>query len=91
MDCEEVRLPAQARADGALDGARDVVQLQVEEDALALGAEHAERFGAVGEEELEADLVERDGVADADDGFRGLAGGGDVEGDDQGVVFHGPG
>ena len=67
------------------------MKLQVEEDALALAAEKPERLGTVGEKELEADLVEGDGVADAGDGLRGLAGGGNVEGDDEGVVFHGEG
>ncbi len=55
-------------AHGRADGLRDVEELEVREDLLALADEPVDELEvAAGREQLEADLVELDGLAQAED------------------------
>ena len=71
---------------GVLDGVVDVEQLDVEKDLLALADEPLGEGEAAGEAELQANLVEGDGVAERRDHFLGRLDGGHVEADDQAVA-----
>jgi hypothetical protein len=80
-DAEPRRLDA-----GGGDRVRDVVELEVEEDVGAARLHHADDVGAGVDEELLADLVERDRVAQPADRGLGRGHGVDVEADDQSVA-----
>ena len=65
MHRQEGRAEPRDGLDPFLDGVGDVVELHVEEDALAGGSQIARESEAAGKGELVADLVERDVVAEA--------------------------
>ncbi len=77
-----------ATADGAAHGFTDVVILHVEKDPLAAIDESAHVIHTGGGVEFHSYLIKGSGVAERGDQFVGLAGGVEVEGDDDGVVFH---
>jgi hypothetical protein len=64
---------------GVSDGARDVVVLEVEEDAPAAVGQGADQVGARAREEGRPDLVEVDGVREAVHEVEGLVTGRNVQ------------
>jgi hypothetical protein len=70
-------------ADGGGDGVGDVVELEVEEDRAATGAEFADEGVAFGEVELEADLVPAAEAVETVDEVESGGSLGVVEGDDE--------
>ena len=57
VDVEDVGTEVHERAEPAGHGVRDVVELEVEEDVLALAAQPADDFAADAVEELHADFI----------------------------------
>ncbi len=60
MDSEQVNAEICRAADGALDGFWNVVELEVEKNALVAGEQFLDDGGAFGGIKLQADLVEVD-------------------------------
>ena len=82
MDVEHEHAVARRLADGRADGVRDVVELEIEEDAKAPLAGELDRGGTGGGEELRADLAAaQDAVQAAEQGV-GLVQARDVERDE---------
>ena len=67
----------------ALDGLADIVQLQVDEDLLSLGNQFANELHPGGSVKLQADFVERCGIAERMDEGTGIGGRLEVQRDDQ--------
>src|SRR5579875_411739 len=88
VDGEKFEAGAGDLADGAADGFADIVELHIEEDLLAAGAEFTGEGHTGGGVEFHADFVEANAVAEAFDQGKGFAGGLEIEGDDDGVVSH---
>src|SRR5262245_46505870 len=83
----EKRCPQPGNAfDAPGNGVADVVQLEVEEDALARAGEHAREVDPTRIGKLITDLVERDGFAEPCDQRLRLRNRRQVEGDDQPLV-----
>lgn len=80
--------------DGLGHGVGDVVELEIEEDAVSAVGDLTDEVGAVGGEELEADLDPLDGAVKAVEEGEGFLAGGQVEGEDElaaAFVWHGVG
>ena len=70
VDVEDVGAEVHQRAEPACHGVRDVVELEVEEDVLALTAQPADDFATDAVEELHADFIVRDAIPELlDEGF----------------------
>ena len=83
----EKRCPEPRNAfDASGNGVADIVQLEVEEDALAGAGQHAREVDAARKGELITDLVERDGFAEPCDQRLRLADRRHVERDDQSLA-----
>src|SRR5215472_2896050 len=68
------------------DGCADVVQLEIEKDTLAGAHQRLGEWKTSGECQLIADLVERDGVAEAIDHCVGARDRREIEGEDQAIA-----
>src|SRR5262249_38748706 len=80
----EKRCPEPGNAfDAPGDGVADIMQLEVEEDALTRTGEHAREVDPTRKGELITDLVKRDGFAEPGDQRLRLGNRRHVEGDDQ--------
>ena len=83
MHREEGRAQSRDAFNALRNGIADVVQLEIEEDALARAGEHARKIDPAGEGELIADLVERHRFAQPRHQRLRLGDGADIERDDQ--------
>src|SRR5690606_20020973 len=84
VDGEHVHAEGSGGFDGARHGRRDVMVLQIEEDALSAALERAHDVGPCGGEELGADLVPVHGRPQALHEVERGPGIGQIEGDDNG-------
>ncbi len=86
VDGEELGADGGDGTNGAGDGVRDVVELEVEEDGAAAMAQFADDGGAFGDEELEADLEPAAEVVELAGEGEGGRSTGVIEGDDEAGV-----
>ena len=75
----QVHAKAGASLHGTRDGAGDIVQFEVEKDALAGILDHSHHVGALGGEELQADFVEIHRIAEAGNHTGHFGFGGDIK------------
>ena len=88
MDIDNVGAEAHERREAACHGVRDVVELEVEEDVLPLLLQPLHDVRADAVEELHADFVIRDGVAEGFHKTFHILHRVDVQSDNQAVIGH---